>query len=284
MSNKSINLPLLTWKEPVKTGKVFGGLVAALIFLKSVNVLSLFFRLASLVLAVSATAEYGGKLILGQGLVTKFRPAKLSTSFSSRATGCLETFTKELPALESEGQELLYSVNIENTLKSAGLFYILYKITSWVSLYSLVFTSVVLAFTLPFVYEKYQDEINAGLKQATDIANEKYQETSKIVSEKAAPYLKQADEKLGPVSDFIKSKYQVRTASTTVAEDEKATAFTSSSEASATKSTLESKTSAFPDAPTTEPLKAAVEEIKESVNVDDLKNDLLKNKEAATNF
>lgn len=37
---------LLTWKDPVKTGKVFGSIVAALLVLKTVNLFNLFFRLA----------------------------------------------------------------------------------------------------------------------------------------------------------------------------------------------------------------------------------------------
>jgi hypothetical protein len=313
MSTKSLNLPLLTWDNPVKTGKIFGGAVSALIVLKSVNLLSLFFRLSSLVLFVSAAAEYGGKLILGQGLVTKLRPPKLSNSFSSRASKLLESFANDLPGLEIEGQELLYSVNVENTLKSAGLFYILYKITSWVSLYTLIFTSIVAAFTLPAIYEKYQVEINAAIKQASAVATEKLNETSKVIATKAGPYLKQADEKLGPVSSFIKQKYQVRTASSTVGE-QNASAFTSSSETSTSKNPFENKTKEvpvdttysstepiatkpvptpadfglFPDAPKSEPLSgnSAVDQAKDvakenDVDVDNLKNDLLKNKEAA---
>lgn len=228
-TNKSIGHPLLTWKDPIKTGKVFGTLVVSLIVLKSVNLLSLFFRLGSIALISSAIAEYAGKLVTGTGFVTRYRPSYNKT-FSIKTSNFLQSFSKDLPALEEEGQKLLYSFNIENTLKASGLFYILYKITSWLSLYKLIFISTVLTFTLPAIYENYQDEINEAVVKFSGIAKEKAGEYSQIASEKAAPYLKQADEKLGPVSKFIKQKYQVRTASTTVGE-QNASAFTSGAQA-----------------------------------------------------
>ncbi|CCH42489.1 hypothetical protein BN7_2034 [Wickerhamomyces ciferrii] len=227
-SKRHVGNPLLTWKDPVKTGKVFGSLVFSLIVLKSVNLLSLFFRLGSIALISSAIAEYAGKLVTGTGFVTRYRPSYNKT-FSKKTSNFLESFTKDLPALEEEGQKLLYSFDIENTLKASGLFYILYKITSWLSLYKLIFTATVLTFTLPAIYENYQDEINEAVVKFSAIAREKAGEYGQLAQEKATPYLKQADEKLGPVSKFIKSKYQVRTASTSVGE-QNVSAFSSGSE------------------------------------------------------
>jgi len=329
---KSIGHPLLTWKDPVKTGKVFGTLVLSLVVLKSVNLLSLFFRLGSIALISSAVAEYAGKLVTGTGFVTRYRPSYNKT-FSDKTSGFLQSLSQDLPTLEEEGQKLLYSFNIENTLKASGLFYILYKITSWLSLYKLIFISTILTFTLPAIYENYQDEINEAVVQFSGVAKEKAGEYSKVASEKAAPYLKQADEKLGPVSKFIKQKYQVRTASTTVGE-QNSSAFTSGAQAtentgaskvtgsgskqtnpfevteeavnqtagapsgattaSGTASNLNDgidtsyhqtqdiKTEAFPSAPNTQPLAEHIKQKASEVDVDDLKNDLLKNKANAT--
>lgn len=319
-NKKSIGLPLLTWDNPVETGKVFGAVIFALVVLKSVNLLSLFFRLGFYALLTSAAAEYAGKLVTGTGFVTRVRPA-YSDTFSKYTSKFLEQLSKDLPCLEQEGQRLLYSFNVENTLKTAGLFYVLYKITSWISLYNLILISTIAAFTLPAVYEKYQDEINAALKQAYKVASQKSAEYTKLASEKAAPYIKQADEKLGPVSKFIKSKYQVRTASTTVGETspeafvQPTTGSTSGSQAteSNVKSTknpfdkpidttyeqtepivtnvaptsADVNTNAFPSVPETTP-QSFVDQVKEvaseQVDVDDLKNDLLKNKAATPNF
>lgn len=37
---------LLTWRDPVRTGKVFGGLIVALIVFKKVNLFNVFFHVA----------------------------------------------------------------------------------------------------------------------------------------------------------------------------------------------------------------------------------------------
>ncbi|GMF00647.1 unnamed protein product [[Candida] boidinii] len=51
------------------------------------------------------------------------------------------------------------------------------------------------------------------------IAQDKAAEYQKIASEKATPFLKQAETKLGPVGSFISSKLPVRTAGSTVGEE-----------------------------------------------------------------
>ncbi|ONH65503.1 Reticulon-like protein 1 [Cyberlindnera fabianii] len=279
-SGKKIFPSILTWKDPVKTGKVFGGVIFALIILKSVNLLSLFFRITSLTLISSGIAEYAGKVITGTGFVTRFRPAYTNA-----------------------GQAVVVKI-LESLANSTGaLSYVLYKITSWLSLYSLIFTATILGFTLPFVYETYQTEINAAVAEYSKVATAKASEYSKVAQEKAAPYIKQADEKLGPVSKFIKQKIPVRTASTTVGEKyptksfEPSSAKTSGAQVSAAADSIPVKNSSstpivsgneFPSVPSTTPLSdqinSKIDETSSNVDVDDLKSDILKNKAAAANF
>lgn len=308
-SGKKIFPSILTWKDPVKTGKVFGGVIFALIILKSVNLLSLFFRITSLTLITSGIAEYAGKVITGTGFVTRFRPAYTNAG-QAVVVKILESLANSVPALEQSAQKLLYSANIENTLKTGALSYLLYKITSWLSLYSLIFTATILGFTLPFVYETYQTEINAAVAEYSKVATAKASEYSKVAQEKAAPYIKQADEKLGPVSKFIKQKIPVRTASTTVGEKyptksqssqsesfEPSSAKTSGAQVSAAADSIPVKNSSstpivsgneFPSVPSTTPLSdqinSKIDETSSNVDVDDLKSDILKNKAAAANF
>jgi hypothetical protein len=287
---KAIFPPLLTWKDPVKTGKVFGAIVAALVVLKSVNLLNLFFRLGSYVLISSAVAEYAGKFITGTGLVTRFRPA-YSSCASSQGVKRLNALSQSLPALEEAIQKLVYAANIENTLKAGALFYILFKITAWLSLYKLIFAATISSFSLPAIYEQNQVQINAALSEYSALAREKAGEYSKTAQEKAAPYVKQVDEKLGPISSFIKQKYQVRTASTTVAAAADSipepTPAATTSGSKLTSETVESvkatnpfeTTVEFPSVPETKPLVDQVKEAAEQVDTNDLKN-----KTAATNF
>lgn len=48
MSAPSFACYYLTWQDPVLTGKIVGSLIGGLVILKTVDLISLFFRLASI--------------------------------------------------------------------------------------------------------------------------------------------------------------------------------------------------------------------------------------------
>lgn len=205
---------LLTWKNPAATGKVFGAIVAALLLVK-VNFVNYLFYAAYLGLLVSAAAEYSGKLVVGQGFVTKYRgtPKTYAKCFNDNI---LPAVADAVSCLESKLQKIVFAQDIELTLKAAGLSYILYKLTSWFSVYSLVFSAVILAFSVPPVYQANKKEIDAAVAQYSKLAKEKTAEFSACAQKKLAPQLEALAQKTGPVGSFIKSKFPTRTAGSTV--------------------------------------------------------------------
>ncbi|EDK36731.2 hypothetical protein PGUG_00829 [Meyerozyma guilliermondii ATCC 6260] len=168
-----------------------------------------------LLTTVAAAAEYAGKLVTGQGFVTKYKPAAKSYAkqFNSevlpQVARCSEKFEEQI-------QKVIYAHDIEVTLKAAGLSYVLYKITSWFSLYTLVFAGVVLTFTLPAVYVHNKKEIDAAVTQYTKLAKDKASELSAAAHKKAGPHFDTLVKKTGPLGSFINSKIPVRTAGSTV--------------------------------------------------------------------
>lgn len=46
LAQKNCHCDLLTWKDPVKTGKVFGTIILTLLVLKTVNLFNIFFHVA----------------------------------------------------------------------------------------------------------------------------------------------------------------------------------------------------------------------------------------------
>lgn len=217
-SSNSYHSPLcglLTWKDPVATGKVFGALVAALVLVK-INFVSFALHVLYLALLASAAAEYAGKLVTGQGFITKY----LGTTPESRA----QTFRKSvLPAIgdamgaaESHIYKVVFAQDIEATLKAAGAAYIAYKLTSWFSVYALACVSVLLAFSVPPVYMANKKEIDAAVAHYTKIARAKTAEFLELAHKKAAPHLEAIAQKTGPLGSFIQSKFPTRTAGSTV--------------------------------------------------------------------
>ena len=206
---------LLTWKDPIHTGKVFGSIVFGLLIFKSVNLVNIFFHASYVALLLSAAAEYVGKLLTGKGFVTNY--FKQSPTAKSSYS---EKFNKEfLPTIadlntqiEKQVKKVVFAQDIESTLKAAGISYILYKVTSFVSLYSLFIFAIGFFFTVPYIYTTYQKEIDAAVGKYTSCAKAKVNKTLDDLCPHVHGFFKQ----LGPIGQAIEKKLPVRTAGSTV--------------------------------------------------------------------
>ncbi|KAK6455059.1 Reticulon-domain-containing protein [Scheffersomyces xylosifermentans] len=242
--SSSSTCSLLTWKDPVLTGKVFGSIIVSLIVLKYINLINLFFRGAYVGLLLSAAAEYAGKLVTGQGFVTKYKPA--AKSYAKQFNDVIIPQLAELNLkIEEEFQKIIYSHDIETTLKAAGLSYILYKLTSWFTLFTLIAASVVILFTVPVIYQTNKKEIDAAVANFTKLAKNKTAEYTSLAHKAAAPHIETIVKSTGPVGKFVKSKFPTRTAGSTVG-DSKPTFGTAADELPSATTTGSSK---FPDVP-----------------------------------
>lgn len=185
------------------------------LILAKINIFSHLFHVLYLALLVSAAGEYAGKLVTGQGFVTKYvgRPKKYADVFK---TNVLPALGDVSDAVETQFHKVVFAQDIEATLKAAGASYILFKLTSWFSLYSLFFALVILAFTGPFVYSQNLKEIDAAVAQYTKLAKAKIAEITDLLHKKAAPHVETLAQKTGPVGQFVKSKFPTRTAGSTV--------------------------------------------------------------------
>lgn len=205
---------LLTWKNPVTTGKVFGAIIGALVLVK-INILYHLFHVAYLALLVSAAAEYAGKLVTGEGFVTKYVGVPQSRSTTIRDS-VLPALGATAEVLEEEFHRVVYAQDVEATLKAAGASYILYKLTSWFSLYTLVVVSVLLTFSVPLVYQLNKKEIDAAVAQYSKLVKDKTAEYSATAHKKAAPHFDTFVKRTGPLGQFVQSKFPTRTAGSTV--------------------------------------------------------------------
>lgn len=215
-----------------------------------------FFQVTNIFLA-AAGAEYAGKLVTGQGFVTKYKPATKSFAdkLNKEALPLIADFNVKL---ESEVQKIIYAHDLETTLKAAGISYILYKLTSWFSLYTLVITSVVLTFTAPAGYFHNKKQIDAAVHKYSECAKAKAGELYQVAHKSAAPHIETLIKKTGPVGSFISSKIPTRTAGSTVGASPTAYA----NKIDETTSATTTGSSKFPEVPKTT---SEVEEIKTEV-------------------
>lgn len=208
---------VLTWKDPVVTAKIFGAILGSLILVK-VNILNHLFHLAYVALLISAAAEYSGRFLTGQGFVSKYygTPKFHSQTFRDSVLPALGSAAE---TIEVKAHQIIFAKDLEATLKTAGASYILYKLSSWFSLYSLIFGTVLLAFSAPPVYKQNKKEIDAAVAQYTRLVRTKASEYSSCAQKKIAPHIDTLVKKTGPVGSFVQSKFPTRTAGSTVGSE-----------------------------------------------------------------
>ncbi|SCU81206.1 LAMI_0B05182g1_1 [Lachancea mirantina] len=196
---------LLYWKNPVETGKVFGGALVALLFVKKVNLITVLLRLAYTVMLATGSVEFASKMFLGQGLVSKYGPQQCPN-----IVGCVKPSVdaafEKFPKYQAQLRQLVFAAKPQATLRAAAVLYVVHKLYSLMSLWTMLFVGTIGVFTVPMVYKTYQREIDATVAQGVEAGKQQAQALQSTVSEKAGPYVKQLDEKLGPVSKFMKSK------------------------------------------------------------------------------
>ncbi|CCG24045.1 Rtn1 protein [Candida orthopsilosis Co 90-125] len=158
---------LLTWKNPVYTGKVLGLTLGGLILFRTIDLVRIFFKISYITLLFSAGAEYIGKVFTGQGFVSNFYK-NYSTSFAKPINKHLLPLIGELNvAIEHHLNYIVYARNVETTLKFAGISYIFYQLTSVVSLFTLTIVSVILLFAIPPAYLANKKQVDAFVGKYT---------------------------------------------------------------------------------------------------------------------
>lgn len=242
MTKNSNNL--LLWKDVKKSAIAFSSILSTLLLIKYVNLPSLFFRISTFALLISALAEYAGRSVTGTGFIAKLKP-----QFKGCAGKFVETyaphFVTVFKKLELKAYELFTAVNVENSVKAGVASFFLYKLTSCFSLWTLTFVLTILAFSVPKIYILNQKVIDENIVKVVDLSKEQLNNGCKVAHEKFGPQIEKAKKVVDPVWKIVESKLPVRTAGTTVAEPIPS-ATTSSSK------THETETSKKPVATTTE--------------------------------
>ncbi|VEU24106.1 DEKNAAC105319 [Brettanomyces naardenensis] len=206
---------LLTWDDPVESAKVFAGSISLLLLYKYTDFVSWSFYVTTLVLAFAALAEYSGRLLTGEGFVTRFKPAQ-TTAIGDFLQAHAQILADAFKNLEIELQNLFTAVNIETTLKAALASYFLYLLTSLFSVWTILFVSTVLSFTVPPVYVSNKEVIDSSVSEYAELAKKKSAEAYGNLKSQAKPTLEKVQAQIAPVTDWVKSKLPVRTAGSTV--------------------------------------------------------------------
>ncbi|KAH9507209.1 Reticulon-4 [Bulinus truncatus] len=164
---------LIYWRDVKKTGVVFGTLLLILVSLAVFSVLSVIAYLSLAILTVTFSFVVYKKIM---GAVQKsneghpFKPfLEMDISLSeSKLKSVIQSVLKNVNCLTQELRRLFLIEDLVDSIKFGLLLWVLTYIGSWFSGMFLIILDVVLIFTVPKVYEKYQVQIDnyVGLAKA----------------------------------------------------------------------------------------------------------------------
>jgi len=188
-SRQRVSLPvhndledLLLWRDPRKTGAVFGGFTLVYLLLEWSNY-SLLTLVANVLLAgVSVTFLWNNlaQFLNKPGVPV---PAVLQQGISdNQSKAYAQQFTSGVNQLLGFARRIITGKEVILSVQAALVLYALGKVGNYFTTLGLAYTVILLLFTLPKVYELRKPEIDSA-------ANRVASQTKQSYSQYAAPYL-----------------------------------------------------------------------------------------------
>ncbi|KTW28954.1 hypothetical protein T552_01584 [Pneumocystis carinii B80] len=191
---------LFTWKYPRTSGSVLGGVTLLLLLSNTVDIPRLILRTAWIVFASSTVIEITGRSLFKQhnGFISQFAPTSFYSISRTSLTNVIDK-TCDLINFALYGfQELLFARKIRHTATAFIVSWISFVLVQFLSFVHTLLLGVLLAFTVPLFYIKYQKTIDKYFKSVL-IITRKY---SCVLKKYAGKYTEKTAKKLS--SDFIK--------------------------------------------------------------------------------
>uniref|UniRef100_A0A023FIV7 Reticulon-like protein n=1 Tax=Amblyomma cajennense TaxID=34607 RepID=A0A023FIV7_AMBCJ len=156
---------LVYWRQPKKSGLVFGVVLAVLLSLTCFSLISVVAYLALFTLAVAICFRVYRNVLQAVQKSSEGHPFKEYlekdlTLPKERVHETVDTVVKHVDQLVVRLRSLFLVEDLVDSLKLALLFWVLTYVGSWFNGMTLIILAYVAAFTLPKVYETYKTEID----------------------------------------------------------------------------------------------------------------------------
>jgi hypothetical protein len=183
-------LDLIYWKDPKKSGVVFGGTLVLLLCLACFSFISVFAYLGLAVLTVTVNFrvyKYLANTVQKHEQANPFKPylEKDITVPQDKVHEQVDVFVQHLQDLLRQLRRLFLVESIVDSLKFALLLWALTYVGSWFSGMALVTIAFIALFTVPKLYETYKEPID----KYYDLAHKHVTDATHKVQEKV-PFLK----------------------------------------------------------------------------------------------
>ncbi|TGJ78552.1 hypothetical protein E0Z10_g10213 [Xylaria hypoxylon] len=173
---------LLSWNNPRATVIAYASIVTLIFSVRYLDIVRYFFKLTWMALGVTVLAEVSGKAILGNGLVSQFRPRKYYTVSREVLDAAIGDVHELVNFFVIEAQRILFTENVAvSTAAAVGAFlsYFLAKVVPYWGL-ALIGTSVL--FLAPLIYTTNQELIDHYVREGSDILNSQTEQLRQVAS------------------------------------------------------------------------------------------------------
>lgn len=162
---------LLEWENPRASAIAYASIVTFIFAVRYLDILRWGFKLTWIALGITVAAEGAGKLVMGNGLMSQFRPRQYRTIPRETLEAMIGDVHELINFFVIEAQRILFA---ENLAASACAFFgtfVSYFLVKVVPVWGLALISTTMMFFVPLVYKSNQELIDAQIQQASDVVN-----------------------------------------------------------------------------------------------------------------
>jgi len=163
---------LLSWKNPRATAIVFVTCVSLIFASRYLNILRYTFKALYTVLGVTALAEGVGKVTMGNGLASSFRPKQYYTIRKESLELFLDDVEQLINFVVIEFQRIVFVENIWVTVAAFASSFISYFLIKWLPLWGLSLIATSITFLAPLVYVNNKELIDGHINHAGKVIND----------------------------------------------------------------------------------------------------------------
>ncbi|ANB12195.1 Rtn1p [Sugiyamaella lignohabitans] len=197
--------PVLTWENPVRSGTVLAEILGVLIVLRYANLVRLALRFTYIAIGVTGAAEFATRHLYGSstGFVSSYRPSRfihLNQASIEKYASCA---TKAVVHSVNDAKRLLDAEDLSLSLGSFITVFVLYVLTGFLSISTLLIISAVALFAVPPIYLQFQTEIDDLLAHFHKQAHEHYKNAHGQVMNAAGPHLDVAKKHFNNVASAV---------------------------------------------------------------------------------
>ncbi|KAI2635451.1 Reticulon-domain-containing protein [Xylaria nigripes] len=173
---------LLSWNNPRASAITYASIVFCILAFRFLDIVGYFFKLTWMVLGVTVLAEVAGKIVLGHGLATQFRPRHYYTVSQDSLNAMVADVSEFVNFFVIEAQRILFAESVAVSSAVAAAAFLFYMLVGAIPYWGLALIGTSIAFLAPPVYTANKDLIDRYLQEGSEVIYSQTQQLREVAS------------------------------------------------------------------------------------------------------